>query len=58
MTKCEICGTDLQDPTHRFCGGDRCLRVFMRHPEQERTSPIAGGSPGVGPLECDVHDPL
>jgi hypothetical protein len=28
---CEICGIKLSDSTERFCGGDRCLRVFGRH---------------------------
>jgi hypothetical protein len=34
MTKCETCGAELQDGSQRFCGGDRCGRVFMKHPQQ------------------------
>ena len=30
-TLCEICGVELSDTRERFCGGDRCLRVFGRH---------------------------
>jgi hypothetical protein len=29
--KCETCGAELEDGAQRFCGGDRCGRVFMRH---------------------------
>lgn len=36
MRRCDICGTEIQDGAHRFCGGDRCLRVFMR---PRRTEP-------------------
>ena len=41
MAKCEICGAELQDSSQRFCGGDRCHRVFMKHLEQ--------GPPGSRP---------
>src|SRR5688572_23997100 len=26
---CEVCGAPVEDATERFCGGDRCLGVFM-----------------------------
>jgi hypothetical protein len=35
MTKCETCGGELPDGSQRFCGGDRCGRVFMKRPQQE-----------------------
>lgn len=28
-SRCQTCGAELQDATQRFCGGDRCLHVFM-----------------------------
>jgi hypothetical protein len=31
MARCETCGAELQDFSQRFCGGDRCGRVFMKH---------------------------
>jgi hypothetical protein len=31
MARCETCGVELQDASQRFCGGDRCYRVFMFH---------------------------
>jgi hypothetical protein len=30
MARCATCGTALEDAAQEFCGGDRCLRVFMR----------------------------
>ena len=30
MAKCQTCGEELPDVSERFCGGDRCQRVFMR----------------------------
>src|SRR5438034_10626877 len=30
MARCETCGTELQDASQRFCGGDRCRAVFMK----------------------------
>jgi len=30
MAACQVCGVDLPDAAQRFCGGDRCQRVFMR----------------------------
>jgi hypothetical protein len=33
IARCQGCGVELQDPTQRFCGGDRCLQVLMRWPE-------------------------
>src|ERR1043166_140019 len=30
MARCETCGTELQDASQRFCGGDRCSAVFMK----------------------------
>jgi hypothetical protein len=30
MARCETCGAELQDASQRFCGGDRCHRVFMK----------------------------
>jgi hypothetical protein len=36
--RCEACGTELFDPKQRFCGGDRCARVFTAPPDwRERT---------------------
>ena len=32
MARCETCGAELQDASQRFCGGDRCHRVFMKLP--------------------------
>jgi hypothetical protein len=29
MARCQTCGAALLDPTERFCGGDRCLRVWV-----------------------------
>lgn len=29
MARCGTCGGELQHASDRFCGGDRCLRVFM-----------------------------
>jgi hypothetical protein len=26
--RCAICSAELSDAAERFCGGDRCLRVF------------------------------
>jgi hypothetical protein len=34
VATCRTCGAELHDPGQRFCGGDRCLHVFMRHPGQ------------------------
>jgi hypothetical protein len=31
MARCETCGAELQDAGERFCGGDRCLQVFIRY---------------------------
>ncbi len=31
--RCESCGTELFDPRQRFCGGDRCTRVFAASPD-------------------------
>jgi hypothetical protein len=41
MARCETCGAELQDASQRFCGGDRCDRVFMNHPRP--------GTPGSPP---------
>ena len=41
MVRCETCGAELQDASQRFCGGDRCHRVFMKRPRQ--------GTPGLRP---------
>ena len=41
MARCETCGTEFQDASQRFCGGDRCRAVFMKHP--------TSGTPGSGP---------
>jgi hypothetical protein len=38
-SRCPTCGAELQDAAERFCGGDRCLRVFMPH-----SGPRAPGS--------------
>jgi hypothetical protein len=32
--RCHTCGAELQDATQRFCGGDRCIHVFMKHAGQ------------------------
>jgi hypothetical protein len=29
--QCAACGAALDDVSQRFCGGDRCDRVLMRH---------------------------
>lgn len=29
--QCPMCGAALDDVSQRFCGGDRCDRVWMRH---------------------------
>ena len=26
--RCEVCNAELSDTAERFCGGDRCVRVF------------------------------
>lgn len=31
MATCTTCGAALEDVSQRFCGGDRCERVWMRH---------------------------
>lgn len=31
MAKCATCGAVLEDVSQRYCGGDRCDRVWMRH---------------------------
>lgn len=31
MAKCAMCGAVLEDASQRFCGGDRCARVWMSH---------------------------
>jgi hypothetical protein len=31
---CRTCGVELHDTTQRFCGGDRCLHVWMRRAEE------------------------
>jgi hypothetical protein len=31
MAECPMCGAALDDVSQRFCGGDRCDRVWMRH---------------------------
>lgn len=31
MAKCMTCGAALEDVSQRFCGGDRCDRVWMTH---------------------------
>lgn len=41
MGRCATCGARLEDPAQRLCGGDRCLRVWLRHggqgaPESQR----------------------
>ena len=41
MKRCETCGTELDDPRQRFCGGDRCSGVFMKDSGwRERTPPV------------------
>jgi hypothetical protein len=30
MARCMTCGAPLEDVSQRFCGGDRCDRVWMR----------------------------
>ena len=29
-TRCPLCGTELPDGAQRFCGGDVCLRVYIK----------------------------
>jgi hypothetical protein len=47
MARCQTCGMEVDDPSQRFCGGDRCANVFMKH-----SAPRLGGtatSPPEGP---------
>jgi hypothetical protein len=39
MARCETCGLELEDASQRFCGGDRCHRVFMKHRTQGTQGP-------------------
>jgi hypothetical protein len=34
MARCETCWAELRDFSQRYCGGDRCSRVFMKHPAE------------------------
>jgi hypothetical protein len=34
--RCEACGAELFDAKQRFCGGDRCARVFTARPVTPR----------------------
>jgi hypothetical protein len=40
MAKCPTCGAALEDVSQRFCGGDRCDRVWMRHSTLEFYSDV------------------
>jgi hypothetical protein len=44
MAKCQICGADLPDLSQRFCGGERCQRVFMRPSGAADRNPPADAS--------------
>jgi hypothetical protein len=49
MARCQICGADLPDASQRFCGDDRCQRVFM---QQSRAADDLrwGSKPAAGAL--------
>ena len=49
MARCQTCGTELDDPSQRFCGGDRCTNVFMRH-----CGPRLGGTAASSPGEREL----
>ncbi len=38
--RCKTCGSTLDDPGQRFCGGDRCAAVVMRDPARRERSPL------------------
>jgi hypothetical protein len=45
-TRCESCGAELFDAKQRFCGGDRCARVFMALEPVRREWTLRVGSIG------------
>jgi hypothetical protein len=47
MAKCQTCGADLPDASQRFCGDDRCQRVFMR-PSWAADDPRRWSNPAAG----------
>jgi cytochrome c2 len=51
MARCQACGAELDDATQRWCGGDRCLEVFMGRPSAARTSLVS-----YGPVMRDSAD--
>jgi hypothetical protein len=52
MARCQMCGAELEDASQRFCGGDRCARVFMnaarsgRGADEPLVAMLPGGVPG------------
>jgi hypothetical protein len=52
VATCATCGAELDDVSQRFCGGDRCRRVFMNRgmaaaPDERaisRSTPATGRS--------------
>jgi hypothetical protein len=42
MGRCQMCGAELEDASQRFCGGDRCARIFMT---VARGATVADASP-------------
>jgi hypothetical protein len=53
MARCETCGTQLEDASQRFCGGDRCRAVFMKQP----TPRTPGSGPGGAAAAYGVAPP-
>ena len=59
MKRCETCGAELDDAGQRFCGGDRCVGVFMKDPaRRERTPPVGsiGYTGSYRELPADIED--
>lgn len=52
MARCQTCGAALEDASQRFCGGDRCARVFMKHAGD--SLPGRGGAE-PGPMRWQVE---
>jgi hypothetical protein len=36
MSRCRVCGAQLEDASHGLCGGDICLRVVMQGDPRDR----------------------
>jgi hypothetical protein len=41
MSRCPMCGAELHEDWGRFCGGDRCRRVFMKRHDQSTWAIVA-----------------